>query len=159
MKTTEHASPCIEKYVIQSLFMMGQGDYGLECMRRRYALMVNDPVYTTLYESWDMGKGDMPTSCNHAWSGGGGILSAYVCGVIPLEAGYGKWQVAPCSAGIRKASTVVPAVKGPLTASFVVTDDAITITVKAPRGLSGELVVPRGYEHEGQVIAARGIYL
>lgn len=157
LKTTEHASPCIEKYVAEALFKMGHGDYALSRMKRRYALMVNDTCHTTLYEGWDMGNFGMGGSCNHAWSGGGiMILSGIVCGVQPLEAGYACWRVAPCPTGLRHARTVVPTVKGTLMVSFEVAPDGITITVKAPRHTSGQVVIPVGYAHANQVIEVKG---
>ena len=50
LKQNEHASPYMEKYVIEALFRMGENYYGMERMKRRFAEMVNDSEHTTLYE-------------------------------------------------------------------------------------------------------------
>lgn len=153
-KTIEHASPYMEKYVIEALFKMGQGRFGMERMRRRYNRMVNDPMHTTLYEGWNFSDDG---SCNHAWSGGGLIiLSGMVCGVTPIEPGYGKWQVAPQPVDINSAMTVVPTIKGLLKVSFHISGNVLSLTVKAPKGTSGQIVVPQGYEGENHVIPVKG---
>lgn len=151
-KTIEHASPYMEKYVIEALFKMNQGKYGMERMHRRYKDMVDDSLHTTLYEGWDV-----TNSCNHAWSGGGlVILSSIVCGVTPAEPGYAKWQVAPQPVGINAAKTTVPTVKGLMSVSFRVTGDVMSLVVKAPKGILGQIVVPQGYKGENQIIQVKG---
>ncbi len=103
LKQNEHASPYMEKYVIEALFMMGENYYGMERMKRRFAEMVNDPERTTLYEGWGIGPNGFPGgTTNHAWSGGGlTILSQYVCGVAPTEVGYKAYRISYSSATNR----------------------------------------------------------
>lgn len=85
LKRNEHASPYMEKYVIEALFKMEHGKYGIERMKKRFAEMVNDPKRSTLYEGWSIGPGGFGGgTTNHAWSGGGlTIMSQYVCGIFP----------------------------------------------------------------------------
>ena len=82
------------------------------------------------------------------------ILSGLVCGVTPADPGYGRWRVAPCPGGIAKASTTVPTVKGDIRVSYKVTEGGMTLYVKAPKGTTGEIVVPQGYKDEGKILKA-----
>ena len=120
IKTQEYASPYMEKYVSEALFMMGYGMYGLERMKKRFAEMVNDTYFTTLFEGWGIGKnGYGGGSTNHAWSGGGlTILAQYVCGVAPVEAGFGTFSILPQPAGLEHASLKMTTVKGIIEVEF-----------------------------------------
>lgn len=70
-RTQFHASPYMEKYVMEALFRMGCGHYAIERTARRFADMVDDPGSTTLFEGWGIGeKGYGGGTTNHAWSGG-----------------------------------------------------------------------------------------
>lgn len=80
LKQNEHASPYMEKYVIEALFRMGENYYGMERMKRRFAEMVNDSEHTTLYEGWGIGPNGFPGgTTNHAWSGGGLTILVAIC--------------------------------------------------------------------------------
>ena len=71
LKRNEHASPYMEKYVIEALFKMEHGKYGIERMKKRFAEMVNDPKRSTLYEGWSIGPGGFGGgTTNHAWTFG-----------------------------------------------------------------------------------------
>ena len=48
-KTQQYASPYMEKYVTEALFVMGQGLFGLERMKNRFGFMVNHEEYSTLF--------------------------------------------------------------------------------------------------------------
>lgn len=119
LRTQEHASPHTEKYVSEALFLMGRGGYALERFRRRFAPMADGPVRTALFEGWDIdnvkyGGG----TTDHAWSGG--PLTAIVerlCGIRPLEAGRGRFAVAPARDLMPRASISVPTVAGDIRVS------------------------------------------
>ena len=71
LRTQKHASPYMEKYVMESLFQIGDGEYAMERTHERYNAMVMDSVNTTLYEGWLQGaNGFGGGTTNHAWSGG-----------------------------------------------------------------------------------------
>jgi alpha-L-rhamnosidase len=120
-KTQEYASPYMEKYVTEALFVMGYGKYGLERMKKRFDFMVNHKDYTTLFEGWGIGKaGFGGGSTNHGWSGGGlTILSQYLCGIAPLEAGYKTFSICPAPSGIKNAKITVASVAGKIISEFV----------------------------------------
>ena len=82
LKKTEHASPYFEKYVMEALFKMGEGEYAMERCSRRFGEMVNHPDYTTLFEGWEIGSSKYGGgTTNHAWSGGAiTVIGAELCG-------------------------------------------------------------------------------
>ena len=144
LKQNEHASPYMEKYVIEALFMMGENYYGMERMKRRFAEMVNDPERTTLYEGWGIGPNGFPGgTTNHAWSGGGlTILSQYVCGVAPTEVGYKAYRIAPQPTGLKEAETLVPTVKGNIKVSFKDDEKNFQLQVSSPQGAKATICLP-----------------
>src|SRR5690606_6355730 len=102
-----YASPYMEKYVIEALFLMGHEDFGLQRLKKRFFEMVNNPEVTTLYEGWGIGKeGYGGGTLNHAWSGGGlTILSQYVCGVSPVEPAWKTIRIKPQLGKLTYAAT------------------------------------------------------
>ena len=103
----QNASPYLEKYVLEALFLMGDDQAGLDRIKQRYDGMVRRPI-STLAELMDGGG-----TYNHAWSGGPlTILSQYVAGVAPEKAAYEQYHVLPQMGSLRFIKTVVPTVKG-----------------------------------------------
>lgn len=144
LKQNEHASPYMEKYVIEALFRMGENYYGMERMKRRFAEMVNDSEHTTLYEGWGIGPNGFPGgTTNHAWSGGGlTILSQYVCGITPTEAGYKAYRIAPQPTGVKEAEILVPTVKGNIKVSFKDDERTFQLQVNSPQGPRATICLP-----------------
>ena len=68
--TWYHASPYMEKYVLEALCTMGYYQDALNRMKLRYRAMIESPL-TTLWEGWGIGsEGFGGGTYNHAWSGG-----------------------------------------------------------------------------------------
>lgn len=105
----EHASPYMEKYVLQALCEMGYYQDAIRRMKRRYAAMVESPL-TTLWEGWGIGgEGFGGGSYNHAWSGGPlTIMSQYLAGIASRTPGFGEFTVCPHLGHLNHLSTVVP---------------------------------------------------
>ncbi|MEM9261554.1 MAG: alpha-L-rhamnosidase C-terminal domain-containing protein, partial [Bacteroidota bacterium] len=95
-RTQAFASPYFEKYVEEALFVMGYPEDALARMKTRFSPMVESSL-TTLWEGWDIGSAKWGGGTNnHAWSGGGlTLLSQYVAGIEPLEAGYKTVRITP----------------------------------------------------------------
>lgn len=143
-KSQKHASPYMEKYVMEALFVMGQGTYALERAQSRFAPMVNHPYYTTLFEGWDIGeKGFGGGTVNHAWSGGAlTVLSQYLCGIEPLEAGYTLFKIEPDPASFKSASITVPTIAGNIKSAFTVGESTLTLMVSVPEKTTAIVYLP-----------------
>lgn len=140
-----HASPYMEKYVLESLLLLGEEEAAKTRMLDRYAAMIDSPI-TTLWEGWGIGsEGYGGGSYNHAWSGGVlTLLSQYVAGVDPLEPGYARVAVRPQLGTLRFAEAKVPTPLGELT----VRTDRITtghaVRIEAPEGMTCVVTPPGG---------------
>lgn len=142
LKKTEHASPYFEKYVMEALFKMGEGEYAMERCSRRFGEMVNHPDYTTLFEGWEIGNSKYGGgTTNHAWSGGAiTVIGAELCGIKPIEPGYKKFEVRPQPAGLSEVSLAFPTVRGEVAYSHKVDGEEIKFTVTVPKGTKAHFV-------------------
>ena len=151
LKTQTHASPYMEKYMIEALFLMGEAEFGMERMKARFKKMVEHPEITTLWEGWGIGKdGYGGGSTNHAWSGGGlTILSQYVAGIYPLEVGFKTFKVKPELAQLTEVSVRVPSIQGEIALDIEKTGNEMAITLTVPEGSQAVLQLP-GYKLSNQ---------
>ena len=146
-KKEYHASPYMEKYVMEALFMMGEPEFALKRMRDRYAKMMSYP-YTTLFEWWGIGaEGFGGGTINHAWSGGPlTILSQKLCGIEPLAPGFKQFRVAPQLGSLNKASAVVPTLYGDIRVDIRQQDHKLGIQVVVPQGTTAVVALPGSKE-------------
>lgn len=142
-KTQWHASPYMEKYVMEALFQMGQGTYALDRVEKRFAAMVNDENYTTLFEDWKVG-GAGGGSTNHAWSGGTlTVISQYLCGVEPLEPAYKVFKIEPDPASFNAAAITIPTVAGTIKSEFENNTDRFTLRITVPSKTHAIVYLPQ----------------
>ena len=155
LKTQEYASPYMEKYVMEALFIMGQEEYGIERMKKRFREAVEDRECTTLYEGWGVGvKGYGGGTRNHAWSGGAlTILSQYLCGISPVTPGYEKIAIRPQPANIPWAKAEVESVKGKILSSYKNSDKAFELETIIPEGTVAIVSIPK---EKGKSITCNG---
>jgi hypothetical protein len=157
LKTEEHASPYMEKYVMESLFRMCHGDYAMERMKRRFAPMVDDPHHTTLFEGWDIGNRNFGGgTTNHAWSGGPlSVISEWVCGIRPEEAGYKTFVAEPAFDVMERTSVSVPTVAGEIRSSWEpMKRGGYKYKLTVPEGTTARVVL-RGKE---PIVCSAGTY-
>jgi hypothetical protein len=103
-----NAGPYMEKYILESYFRQGDAEGGLSRMKNRYRYMVEHEL-STLWEDWQIG-GAGGGSINHGWAGGPLILlSQYVAGIAPLEAGWKTFIVKPQLGQLEWVNCTVPA--------------------------------------------------
>lgn len=141
MKKQKNASPYMEKYVLESLFKIGHGDFALERFKKRFGPMIEDQLHSTLYEGWEEG-GFGGGSTNHAWSGGMlTVIAEQLCGIRPTVAGWKSFEVCP-NPLISECSIEIPSVMGKITSSFKDTDDCFTLNVIVPEGTTAKIMVP-----------------
>lgn len=142
-----HASPYMEKYVLEALFLMGYPQRAMDRMKQRYAMMVQSP-YSTLWESWSLGDAAAAKfgggSYNHGWSGGPLTLMAeFVAGIRPLTPNFESFTMAPCVGLLEHFACAVPTGHGEvLSIRQEASGKNYSITVRVPPGSSGTLVLP-----------------
>jgi len=103
-----HASPYLERFVLEALLRLGFHDEALQRMKDRFEPMIVDDG-TTLWEAWDRDSG----SVNHGWSGGALVLlSALVVGIEPARPGWSQIRVTPRLGELERARAEVATVKG-----------------------------------------------
>ena len=142
-----HASPYMEKYVLQALCEMGYYQDAMDRMRLRYEAMVDSPL-TTLWEGWGIGKeGFGGGSYNHAWSGGPlTILSSYVAGVKVVEPGFKVFSVCPNLGNLSHVKVTVPLSGGRFIEADVKKDaERCVLELAVPEGTAGLVGLPDGY--------------
>lgn len=144
LRTQEYASPYMEKYVCEALFMMGESEYGLQRLKKRFHPMVSNKDYSTLFEGWGIGiDGFGGGSTNHAWSGGGlTILAQYVCGLYPLEPAWKRFMVKPDLGGLEFAQTNNQTIAGEVAVKIVKSKSGFDIELSVPKGSEAVLYLP-----------------
>ncbi|MFE6822268.1 discoidin domain-containing protein [Streptomyces sp. NPDC057690] len=147
-----NASPYMEFYVLEALYLIGAPVVAEERMRNRFAAQVADPACYTLWEVWDKAAG----TDNHAWNGGPlYALSAYAAGIRPTKPGWGTYDVIPQTGTLAKINTVVPTVKGDVRFGITRDSDHVTLTLTSPSGTAARVGVPT-YRGVSPVIKAGG---
>lgn len=143
-KKSEHASPYMEKYVLEALVKTGHGDYALERFRRRFRNMIEDPAHTTLYEGWEEG-GFGGGSTNHAWSGGMlTVIAENICGVRPTVPGWSEFEICPDPV-IPQCDITIPSVKGMIRSAFEDTPEEFSMNFTVPEGTTAHIRLPGRY--------------
>ena len=143
LKSTENASPYMEKYVLDALCEMGYVDDAAVRMKKRYKEMV-DFDYSTLWEYWNQDG-----TLNHAWSGGPLItMSKYIAGIKPLDMAYSRFEIKPNMCGLNYIKCTVPSVKGDIELEIRKTDGKMTMSVTIPENTTAEVYLPlkEGYK-------------
>ena len=145
LREEEHASPYMEKYVLEALFRMEEPDEAFDRMRRRYKKMLSYDEYTTLFEGWGIGaEGFGGGTTNHAWSGGPlTLLSQKVCGIEPTSPGFHSFRVAPMMGSLREASATVDTRYGLIQVSLEKKGDRIGMVLVVPEGTRAEVPVAK----------------
>ncbi len=139
--TTFLAGPYLEKYILESYFIMNDEKAGIERMKNRYGKMVESPV-TTLWEGWDIGD---PVygggSYNHGWSGGPlTLMSQYIAGVQPGNEGFTEVLIKPQMGDLEFVDCTVPHRLGVITVNLKKSGNGkLNAEINLPPGLKGEL--------------------
>lgn len=141
-----HASPYMEKYVLEALFQMNDIDFAFHRMKSRYENMLNYTNYTTLFEGWGIGaQGFGGGTINHAWSGGPlTMLSQYVCGIAPLSPGFKTFCIQPRMGTLTNASATVDSVNGLIQVAITRSGSNLTLQVTVPEDTQAEILFPSG---------------
>jgi alpha-L-rhamnosidase len=142
-KTSYLASPYMEKYVLEALFVMEETDFALERMKKRFYKMVDVSPWTTLYEHFSTGNEAGRGSYNHAWSGGGlTLLAQYVCGLEPIEAAWKTFKVKPQLGSLEFAETGNETVAGKVAVKLTKVEKGMDIKLTVPEGSEAVVYIP-----------------
>lgn len=146
-----HASPYMEKYVLEALFLVGEPDRALDRMHSRYAKMMAYDDYTTLFEGWGIGaEGFGGGTVNHAWSGGPlTLLSQKVCGIAPTSPGFRTFTIRPQMGKLKEASATVGTAYGLIKVDLRRKGKRITANITVPEGTTATV---------GDKILAAGVH-
>jgi len=156
LATEYHASPYMEKYVLEALMLMGDPDAALARMKKRYGAIVADE-WTTLPELWVAGAaltGQLTSTRNHAWSGGPlTILSQYFAGLAPLAPAWATYQVRPQMGALKKIRATVDSVAGKISVSLRQDKHTFSLRLNSPKGTSAQVYLPCGHKPPATVTA------
>ena len=149
LREERHASPYMEKYVLEALFRMGEADLALQRMKDRYQVMLDYTDYSTLFEGWGVGDtGFGGGTINHAWSGGPlTLLSQQVCGIEPTSPGFRTFRVAPQLGSLREASATVDTQHGLIKVTAKRVGKRLKVSLTVPEGTQAEVLLPNGTRH------------
>lgn len=150
LKQAYHASPYMEKYVLEALFHIGQPEFALERMKSRYARMLDYTDYTTLFEGWGIGaEGFGGGTINHAWSGGPlTLLSQKVCGIEPTSPGFRTFKVCPQLGSLSEASAKLVTHYGEIEVTIRKKGKKLGGYVVVPEGTRAQVALPGGYSRD-----------
>ncbi len=150
-----HSSPYTEKYVLESLFLMGDPAAAIARMKKRYQKMV-ESEYSTLWEGWGIGaEGYGGGTYNHGWSGGPlTLLTEYVAGVTPASPAYATYQVRPQMGPLKHVRTVIPTLKGPIRLELAREEKRFRLDLESPAGTLARVCIPLTAKGSGKVKVA-----
>jgi alpha-L-rhamnosidase len=139
-----HAGPYIEKYILESLFMMGYEKEAIERMKNRYAAMIVSPV-TTLWEGWDIGSAEYGGgSYNHGWSGGPlTLMHEYIAGIAPTKSNYESFSILPQMGNINTIKCLTPSKKGNIVVDISSNAQSFRMLVDSPTNTIATVGLPK----------------
>lgn len=156
-----HASPYMEKYVLEALMMMNRPEAAMARMRLRYKAMLEDDV-STLWEAFDpmvlpgyekIGRG----TYNHAWSGGPlTIMSQYVAGIAPTVPAFREYQVFPQLGNLTSVHSLVPTVFGNIEMKIARGNQRYQLELISPPGTAAVVGIPISEMTEGKRVYMNG---
>lgn len=136
-----HASPYMEKYVLESLLLMGDPDAAMARMKKRYGPLAENHL-TTLPELWAFDSG-LASTVNHAWSGGPlTLLSQYYAGLAPTSAAWKTFRVQPQMGPLSEIEAAVDTVSGKITASMRRDAGTFSLNLVVPAATRASVCLP-----------------
>lgn len=121
------------QYLLEGLFNADEADAAIALMTSsgdRSWLGMMEQGATTTMEAWSVKYKPNLDLC-HAWGTAPiNVISRYVLGVTPMEAGFEKIRVRPQPGSLRRVGGTVPTAKGPVKIS--IEDGVLTLDVPAP---------------------------
>lgn len=139
LSSSLHASPYMERFVLQALCKMGEYELALNRMKTRYQPMI-DAKYSTVWELFKLEEG----TYNHGWSAGPLlIMSAEFMGMKPTKAGWASYEIKPENL-FDSVSATTDTCKGTISVSYVKEEGKTTFTVQTIDG-EGTIRIPTSF--------------
>ncbi|MDP4133487.1 MAG: alpha-L-rhamnosidase N-terminal domain-containing protein [Bacillota bacterium] len=138
LTNVKQATPYMEAYILEALFVINHGQAAMSRMRERYAELVSNENSTVWEDFFVLG------TKNHAWSGGPlTILSKYVAGVSPLTAGYSTFEILPQLFYIEDLKILIPTVKGEIKVHIINKSDQFILNLDSPSNTNAIVGIPK----------------
>ena len=134
-----HASPYLEKYILESLFLMDDPAAAQARMRQRYQEMVASET-STLWELFGRGG-----TLNHAWTGGPlTLMFQYMAGIAPTSPGFATYQIRPQLGGLKTVDAGFDTVKGRIEVAIRLTPKKFKLNLTSPPNTVATVCIPVG---------------
>lgn len=136
------------QYLLEALFECGDADYALGLMTtngpRGWLNMLNVGSTITT-EAWDF-KYKPNMDWNHAWGAApANIISRYVLGLRPVEAGYGRVLIQPqLGRTLDWVDGTVPTIRGPVLIRAENPGQGSRLSVTIPGNMTAKVMLPVG---------------
>lgn len=137
------ASPLMENFVIQALYLMNEPEYAHERLHQRYAAQVESDR-STLGEDWDLDS-TVSTYNDGGASGALYLLPAYTGGIQPLQPGYRSVLIAPRLGNLNRVITRVPSPYGMIEENIQRSNQGMKLQVTVPLKTSGWMALDKTY--------------
>ena len=154
-------SPYGAQYLLEGLYRAGRVDAAFALLTskdvRSWYNMIRVGSTITL-EAWD-NQFKPNQDWNHAWGAvPANIISRYLLGVRPLEAGFAKVLVRPMAGPLESAQAMIPTIRGPITLSIANKPDALfELKLSIPANMTARVEVPLPNGHADATMDARRV--
>lgn len=157
---TYNASPYMEKYVLEAMYIMGADDEAIQRTLKRFGPFTKDG-YPTLPECWadqTMFNGD--ETKNHAWSGAP-LSLLYMCnaGITPTSPKFNTVQIKPQLGSLTRINATLERAGGKIVVNIERTSDGYTLYINLSNGSSGGVVCVPRIEGTDTTVKLNGITL
>ena len=141
LTSTYNASPYMEKYVLESMYLMDASAEAVARTIERYTPLANDG-YPTLPEYWVIRAGG---TNNHAWTGGPlSMLYMYNAGITPITPEFKTFRIRPQLGTLASVNAYTEQGCGKIEVVATKSADDFVLTVVVPDGAESAIVcVPR----------------
>lgn len=142
---TYNASCYFERWIMEALIIMGKEEFALLRMYDRYKPQINGE-FTTLTEHfgrWWQTKFDPNSTINHGWNSPNTILSRFITGVEPVEAGWSRFKIMPKEAFLNNIKTDIETVKGHINIAIDKTSSQYCLSFNVPSETTAEIGIPK----------------
>jgi hypothetical protein len=140
LKESLHASPYMERYVLEALLVMGEPEAARARLKKRYGKLALSPV-STLPERWNPQRTD--STYDHGYNAGlVTLLSGRVAGIAPLEPGYKRYAIRPRMGDLARVRCSVQAPSGGIDLALENGKRSFRMSLSSPEGTEAVVTLP-----------------